>query len=185
MNSRIGPRRALRTVAIAIGLAFVTVTTAAAAPAKAPRVTRDKPCTMLTTKQVAKAFGNPTAEGVEQSVVLSCTWLVGTDPNALPGGSFATQQLFPSILNTTHSAKGAIEDSHAIDLLAEDDLHDVDGVGRSAYMNSTRGRLNVQATKKFAFIVVWSPASKEGPIGKKNEKKLIRLAKDIVKRAPK
>ena len=166
-------------VAVAIGL------TASAVAAKGPRIQRDKACTMVTKKQVQKAFGSPVADGVEQTVVLSCTFLVGTDPNAEPGGSFATQQLFPSILNTTESAKAAIEDSHAIDLLAEDDLRDVDGVGKSAYMNSTRGRLTVQATKKYAFVVVWSIASKEGPIGKANEKKLIRLAKDIVKRAPK
>lgn len=173
-----------RLVALLALSTLVTAISAGEAVAKGPRVQRDKACTMVTTKQVEKAFGSPVADGVEQTVVLSCTYLVGTDPNTAPGGSFATQQLFPSILNTTHTAKAAIEDSHAIDLLAEDDLHDVD-VGKSAYMNSTRGRLTVQATKKFAFIVVWSIASKEGPIGKKNEKKLIRLAKDIVKRAPK
>ena len=177
--------RASARVIVAAVVLVLAMGSGLAAAVPAARVKRDKACTMVTKKQVEKAFGGPVAEGVEQTVVLSCTYLVGTDPNTAPGGSFATQQLFPSILNTTDSAKAAIEDNHAIDLIAEDDLRDVDGVGRSAYMNSTRGRLTVQANKKFVFILVWSLGSKEGRIGKANEKKLIRLAKDIVKRAPK
>jgi len=156
----------------------------AASPSKGKRVQRDKACTMVTERQVEKAFGSPVAEGVEQTVVLSCTYLVGVDPNQPPGGSFATQQLFPSILNTTDTAKQAVADSHAIDLIAEDDLREVEGVGRRAYFNATHGRIVVQATKKFAFVLIWSPESVDGRITKKQEKQLIKLAKDVVKRAP-
>jgi len=176
-------RASARVIAAAVVL-VLAMGSGLAAAAPAARVTRDSACTMVTAKQVEKAFGGPVAEGVEQSVVLSCTYLVGTDPNTAPGGSFATQQLFPSILNTTKTAKAAIEDAHAIDLIAEDDLRDVDGVGKSAYIDQTQGRIVVQANKKFTFILIWSPASKITRIGKKAEKQLIKLAKNIVKRAP-
>ena len=176
--------RALRMVTLAIVTTFAAASVAGAGTAKPKRIKRDEACTIVTTRQVEKAFGGPVAEGVEQEVVLSCTYLVGTDPLAEPGGSFAAQQLFPSILNTTDSAKAAVEDAHAIAVVTEDDLRDVDDVGRAAYINSTRGEIVVQANKKYAFILIWSPESVVTPSTKAVEKKLIALAKDVVKRAP-
>ena len=161
---------------------------ALAAPSKGKRVQRDKACTMVTERQVEKAFGSPVAEGVENAVVLTCTYVVGEDPTQSPGGEFATTQLFPSILNTTGTAKKAVQDAHAIDLLAEDDLREVEDVGRRAFFNATRGRLVVLANKKYAFVLNWTtpavPNTPEGRISKKHEQALTRLAKDIVKRAP-
>ena len=176
--------RALRTIALTACVSLA-MTGSALAGTSGKRVTRDKACTMVTTKQVEKAFGGPVAEGVENAVVLACTYIVGEDRTQPPGGEFATQQLFPSILNTTDSAKEAVEDAHAIDVLAEHDLEDVDKLGRYAYYNATEGRIVVQATKKFAFVLNWSPGSQEGPLSKKHKKALIRLAKDVAKRAPK
>jgi len=161
----------------------------AGAPSKDKRVQRDKACTMVTERQVEKALGGPVAEGVENAVVLTCTYVVGDDPTQRPGGEFATTQLFPSILNTTGTAKKAVQDAHAIDLLAEDDLREVEDVGRRAFFNATRGRLVVLANKKYAFVLNWTtpavPNTPEGRISKKHEKALIRLAKAVVKRAPK
>ena len=184
--------RALRTTALTACVSLLMTGTALAGKS-GKRVIRDKACTMVTTRQVEKAFGGPVAEGVENAVVLACTYIVGEDRTQAPGGEFATQQLFPSILNTTDTAKEAIEDARSIDVLAEHDLEDVDGVGRYAYYDATDGRIMVQATKKFAFVLNWTtpapatpqPGQPEGRLSKKHKKALIRLAKDVVKRAPK
>lgn len=180
---------ARRARVIGVGLGAVLVASSALAAAGgaatvAKRVSPNKACTMVTVRQVEKAFGGPVAPGVEAPAVLSCTYLVGADPAQAPGGSFATQQLFPSFVNTTDTAKAAIEDAHAIDSLANDDLRDVDGVGKYAYFNATKGFVVVQASKKFAFVLTWNPGSVPGPISKREQKKLVALAKDVTKRAP-
>ena len=63
---------------------------------------------------------------------------------------------------------------------------DVEHLGVSAYVDLTRGVLVVAANKRYAFSVAWHPASVTyGKITNGEAKKLIKLAKDIVKRVPK
>src|SRR5688572_21929841 len=97
MGQVVTRRRAVRFATLPVVLVFAATNVARAATSRA-KSKRDEACTIVTTRQVEKAFGGPVAEGVEQEVVLSCTYLVGLDPLQPPGGSFAAQQLFPSIL---------------------------------------------------------------------------------------
>jgi hypothetical protein len=170
-------------VALASGIAGAT---AGSALAKAkPKGKVDDPCTLLDASKVGKVFGGPVAEPKLDTVFVSCTFEVGDDPTQSPGGSVAVAQLFPHFGQALPTATEAFQDQHAIDVLSNFELADIEGLGRDAYMNLTNGTLVVLATKKFEFSVSWSPASVASHVATKDQKKLVKLAKQIVTRAPK
>lgn len=153
---------------------------------KGPKIKINDACTILSPKQVAKAFGGPAKPKVSLIGGQDCNYPVGVDPNTLPGGTLSTEQLFPNLLAPVSDAPAAVEDTHAIDTLSGDQLTDVTHLGIEAYINYTKGILLVAAKKKYAFSVTWHPASvTHGTITVAEGKKLITLAKDIVKRARK
>jgi hypothetical protein len=170
-------------VALATGIAGAT-----AGPASAkstPKGTIDDPCTLLDASKVGKVFGGPVAEPVLDSVFVSCTFAVGEDPTQTPGGLVAVAQLFPHFGQALPTAPSAFQDQHAIDVLSNFELIDVENLGRGAYMNLTNGTLVVLANKKFEFSVAWQPGSATTHVTKKDQKKLVKLAKQAVARAPK
>jgi hypothetical protein len=150
---------------------------------KSPRATINNPCTLLTIKQVQKQFGGPIAPPTLDQVYLSCHYLVGTNP-AVAGGTLSVVQLFPNYLQKSSStAKSAFEDEHAIDMLSNNILADVNGVGRDAYMNLTKGTLVVLATKNFLITLSWAPTPAR-KLNARDIRKLKALAKIAVPRSP-
>jgi hypothetical protein len=141
-------------------------------------------CTMLRTPKV-KAFGSPIKVSV--SVYLhdgGCDGFVGADPAQPPGGHLITVQIYPAADRSFANAQAAVADQHAVDSLSNNVLEDVSGLGTSAYLNRTTGTFVVAATKKLTFSVAWTRAGSTA-LSSADEKKLLALAKDIVKRAPK
>ena len=180
--------RSARLVAgVIAGVLLSTYATMATASAdlgarRTPNATVDNPCTLLAVKQVKKEFGGPVATPLFNKLFLSCKYAVGTDPTQ-KGGTLVAVLLFPSFLSHTGTAKAAYEDQHAIDMLSNSVLTDVNGVGRSAYMNLTNGELVVLATKRFVFTLRWQPAPAR-PVNARDIKKLTALAKLVVPRFP-
>jgi hypothetical protein len=159
----------------------------AAVDAKGSKIKLHQACGILSSRQVAKAFGGPAhpKEPVALSSGNDCNYPVGADPKQLPGGTLSTEQLFPNLFVAVSNAPGAVEDTHAIDTLSGDDLADVNHLGLEAYINYTKGVLLVAATKKFGFSLTWHPASvTHGTITHPEGRKLITLAQDVMKRVP-
>jgi len=185
--------RSLRITATVVVAAVAAASGAATASAvvdakaiKGPKIKINDACTILSVKQVVKAFGGPALPKVSLIGGQDCNYPVGVDPKVLPGGTLSTEQLYPNLLAPVNNAPAAVEDTHAIDTLSGDNLADVNHLGLEAYINYTKGVLLVAAKKKYAFSVTWHPASTtHGVITVAEGKKLIKLAKDIVKRAPK
>ncbi len=157
---------------------------ATAVVAAKPKGKIDRPCTLLDAATVKKAFGGPVADPVEDDVFASCTFAVGDDPTQAPGGLVSVVQLFPSFSQALPTAKTAFQDQHAIDVLSNFELSDVNGLGLGAYMNLTTGTLVVLASKKFELSVSWQPGSITTTVTKQDQQKLVQLAKQAVKRAP-
>lgn len=150
----------------------------AAAKPKEPRVKINDGCTMLVKKQIKKAFGSPV---VLHDEPLGCSAVVGADPAVAPGGRMVAYQEYPNLDQL--SARAAVEDRHAAEFLGEDPLEDVPGVGKYAYVNRVVGVIVVQATKTFAFSLLWQ----RGGVLEINDadlKQLVKLAKDVVARSP-
>lgn len=177
------------TVAVLVAAAITAsgaMTAGAAVDTKGPKIKINHACTILSTQQVVQAFGGPAQPKVSLVGGQDCNYPVGVDPNTLPGGTLSTEQLYPNLLAPLSDAPAAVEDTHAIDTLSSDNVADVNHLGLEAYINYTKGVLFVAAKKRFAFSVSWHPASvTHGTITVPEGKKLMKLAQDIVKRAPK
>lgn len=177
-----------RIVSVVVGLTLGTGVAGAAAgstPAGGrPKGRIDHPCTLLDASKVAKAFGDPVADPVLDATYLACKYAVGDDPTQAPGGVVSAVQLFPRFAQALPTAPKAFQDQHAVDVLSDFELADVSGLGRAAYMNLTTGALVVLANKKFEFIVAWQPGSVTTPVTKRDQKKLVSLAKQMVARSP-
>lgn len=178
-----------RIISLILGFALaaaVVGTSAGSALAKAkPKGVIDDPCTLLDASKVEKVFGGPVADPVLDTTFISCAYAVGDDPTQEPGGTVNVVQLFPHFGQALPNATDAFQDQHAIDVLSEYELADINGLGRDAYMNLTNGTLVVLATKKVEISVSWQPGSVTTPVTKSDQKKLVKLAKQAVARAPK
>jgi hypothetical protein len=170
-------------------LGAITALALIAAPAGATVGTKTTPvklgsaCTMLRTPKV-KAFGSPVKISVSAFLHEGgCDGFVGVDSAQPPGGKLGAFQIYPAVDRSFATPRAAVEDQHAVDQLSQDALEDVSGVGLSAYLNRTKGTL-VVATKKLAFGVTWIRAGTTD-LSPADQKKLLALAKDIVKRSPK
>jgi len=175
-------RRITSTVVVgslAVSLAFVA---GAAAAQKKPKVKINKACTMLIEKKVAKAFGAPVVIASDSfGGPLGCTASVGTDPAVPPGGRLVAYQEYPNL--DIFDARNAVNDRRAAESLANDLIEDVDGIGKLAYLNRTIGVIVVQASKKYAFSLLWQRAGATG-LSDADAKNLLDLAKDVVARSP-
>ena len=175
-------RNLLTTAVVACIAASLALGPAAAAAQKKPKVKIDKACTMLVEKKVAKAYGSPVVIASDSfGGPLGCTASVGADPAVPPGGKLVAYQEYPNL--DVFSAKDAVNDRRAAESLANDVIADVDGVGKLAYLNSTIGVIVVQASKKFAFSLLWQRAGSTG-LSEADAKQLTALAKDVVARSP-
>jgi hypothetical protein len=179
-----------RSRGLGLMLGAITAVALIAAPAganvgtKTTRVKLGHACTMLQTPKV-KAFGSPVAIAVSPFLHdVGCEGSIGADPAQPPGGRMTAYQNYPSLDRSFDNARAAIEDQHAVDLLSKNVLEDVPNLGTSAYLNRTNGTLVVAATKKLAFTVGWNRAGTTS-LSPADQKKLLALAKDIVKRSPK
>ena len=177
--------RSTRAISAAMMLMLVTPGIAGAQvdAKKPPKATLDQPCTFVKKSEIGKQFGKPVGTPTADQTFLGCQFPVGSDPATPPGGTFTVVQIFPSFQNSSANGKDAFEDAHAIDVLANDELSDVTAVGKSAYMNFTKGVLTVLADKKFLFTLTWQPAGAK-PLTQRDLAKLITLAKKAVARAP-
>ncbi len=177
-----------RIMSVILGLALasgvVSATAGSAAAKSKPKGVLDDPCTLLDASKVAKVFGGPVAEPDLDTVFVSCAYAVGDDPTQEPGGTVNVVQLFPRFGQALSNATDAFQDQHAIDVLSEFELADVEGLGRDAYMNLTSGTLVVLATKKVEISVSWQPGSVTTEVTKADQRKLVKLAKQAVARAP-
>jgi hypothetical protein len=180
--------KARRVAAIAAGIGCLlgmAVGAGAAPKPKGPEIVLGTGCSIVATSQIEESFGEPVlflpVHGVGD---FDCLYDVGVDATAPPGGRFMMIQEFPSYFEEGQpTARLAVEDRRAIDTLSEQETVDVDKLGITAYLNRTTGTIVVAATKKYAFSLQWDPAGRDG-ITKAERKKLIALAKDVVKRAP-
>lgn len=149
-----------------------------------------RPCTYLTTKQVAKVFGSPvtvdpTNRGASTLVSSACSYLVG--PAGQPTGALVALDLFPFFPPPGQTAFDALEGQRATDSLGG--LTIVDGkLGQKSYIDLDRSVIAVAPNKKFAFTLQWLPSGGPpigGKLDAKTQKKLTTLAKQIIARAPK
>jgi len=175
-------RQVLSTLVIGCVAASLALGPSAAAAQKKPKVKIDKACTMLVEKKVSKAFGSPVviASG-SFGGPLGCEAAVGADPAVPPGGKLIAYQEYPNF--DVFDARNAVNDRRAAESLANDLIEDVDGVGKLAYLNRTIGVIVVQATKTYAFSLLWQRAGAT-ELSDADAKKLVTLAKDVVARAP-
>ena len=65
--------------------------------------------------------------------------------------------------------------------MSDDILSDVEGVGKAAYVNRTKGTITVLATKKYAFTLQWARAG-DVEMTDADRTKLTSLAKNVVAR---
>lgn len=143
-------------------------------------------CSITSPQKIGQRFGKPVKTVVFHTIgTYDCLYNVGVDPAQAPGGTFQTLQLYPSIVNPWPRASAAYEDEHAVDTESTDQLQDVNKLGVQAYIDNTTGKLVVQASKKYVFYLAWHPAPGGTPITNVDAQRLIALAKDVIKRAPK
>jgi len=170
-------RRGGLVIAAALSASLVLGSTASGTP-KDPKVKINDGCTMLVKKEIKKRFGSPV---VLHDEPLGCSAVVGADATVASGGRIVAYQEYPNLDQL--SARAAVEDRHAAEFLGEDPLEDVAGVGKYAYVNRAVGVIVVQASKKFAFSLLWQRGGVL-TINDADLKKLVKLAKDIVARSP-
>ena len=157
---------------------------AAEAPSK--RIAVDDACTIVSRRDVEKAFGRPATEGTLSAERLSCQYGVGVggDRSEASGGVLTASHLFPNYFQRSSTARAAVEDRHAIETLSGHLLDDVFRVGRSAYLNRTTGDLIVLATRHYAFVLRWEPTSPGTQNRSRDTRSLKELARGAVARAP-
>jgi hypothetical protein len=169
--------------ATAVIVASLAVSAAASTPAAKLKI--DDACTFVTEQQIADAFGEP-VEFLPVHFVGSfdCVWEVKGGTSA-GGGRFQTYQLYPNFAVGLESARSAYVDERAIDTLSESNLKEIEGVGQAAFINYTENHITVLANKKLAFTLIWEDADAASELAKSDAKKLIALAKKVVRRASK
>jgi hypothetical protein len=138
-------------------------------------------CTMLKDHELVKAFGQPVTKKDYYLKTFACSYILGTDATVPPGGQFTAYQLFPTDFEAA-SARFVVEDNHATESLSEEELVDVNNVGIDAYLNVTRNKIVVLATKKFAFELTWKPAPAGTQLSNDAIKQLKSLARKVVAR---
>lgn len=167
---------------LAIGVSVIGMTAPAYAKTS-PKVAANDACTIVTPKQAAR-FGKPVAAAVPGPANLDCKFGVGADPAAAPGGTLTALILYPNQFAAhVDNAQLGVEDQHAIDQLSSQEVEDVSGLGTSAYFNTTKGEVVFAPNKKLGIILNWAPAPAGTVMSARDHKKLIALAKDVVKRA--
>lgn len=145
----------------------------------------DDACSFVTEKEIGKAFGKP-VELIPIHFVggYDCNWNVAGGPE-MNGGRFQTYQLYPNFVVGLYSAHAAFVDERAIDSIANANLVDRYGIGKAAFVNYTEGHITVQASRKFAFTLLWVDANPTAELQERDVTKLVSLAKKVVRRAPK
>jgi hypothetical protein len=145
---------------LTIVLVLAAYAGAPGAAAKAARIDPGDACTILSIKQIGKTFGKPVVIDASASTLgnIGCSAKVGVDPAQKPGGTMVSFQDFPNLLAPQPSARAAVEDRRAIEVLSDNQIEDVNGVGLSAYLNRTTRAITVVATKKYAFSLTWNAA---------------------------
>jgi hypothetical protein len=138
-------------------------------------------CTMLKDSELVKAFKEPVTKKDYYLKTFACSYTLGADAAVAPGGQFTAYQLFPTDFEAA-SALFVVEDNHATESLSDEELVDVNRVGNEAYLNVTRNKIVVLATKKFAFELTWKPAPAGTPLSKAEIKQLKALAQKVVAR---
>lgn len=137
----------------------------------------------MTAKQLKVRFGSPVGAPILGATTLFCTYTIGKDPTVVPGGTFTAIQQYPNLFAPRlDDARVAVEDQLAIDQLSDQDIEDVPKLGNSAYLNRTKGEVVFSATRKLAFILNWSPAPAGTPLTPRQERHLITLAQEVIKR---
>ena len=144
----------------------------------------DDACTIVSRRDVEKAFGRPATVGTASADKLACHYGVAAEPGQPAASVLTATQFFPNFFVRVDSAPSAVEDRHAIDTLSGHRLADVFRVGRSAYLDETTGDLVVLATKRYAFVLRWEPAPFGAQISSRDARKLRSLARVAVARAP-
>ena len=177
-------RRTLRciTALAVIGLVAAASTPAFAKPASGKISTTDA-CTIVT-KRLLSRFGRPVGAPTPGPTKLDCTFPVGQDPAVAPGGTFTAYVLYPNpFAARVDSSQAGVEDQFAINKLSNEDIEDVSGLGPSAFFNRTESYVVFAPNKKLGVILRWLPAPAGTTMTKRDQNRLIALAKDVTKRA--
>jgi hypothetical protein len=170
---------ALATLGVAVGL---IAPLAAPAAAKTAPIAKDDACTLVTKKQAAK-FDKPVAAPVPGPAKLDCKFAVGDAVNG-PGGTLTALILYPNLFAArVDNARLGLEDQRAIDQISDQAIEDVNGLGTSAYLNTTKGEVVFAPNKKLGVILNWAPAPAGTEMSKRDRAKLLALAKAVRKRA--
>ena len=171
--------------AVTVVVAFATPLGVAAAQ-RDPKLPLGEACDILTERDIEKAFGGPVTLVLYDPLGLyDCIRKRGEGSTVPGGGQFQFIQLFPGLPVGPSNARDIVDDQRAFDALANAELVDLDGLGRQAYVNRTEGSLVVAATKKYAFKLTWTDDDPTAGLTRRDEKKLIKIARKLIKRAPK
>lgn len=179
-------RGTVRWITAVVGIALVTSLSAPAWAEGGTKLKQNDACNVVTAKQVKARFGGPVGAPVPAPANLSCTYAVGTDPAVAPGGTLTVIQHYPSPFATrVANAQAAVEDQLAVDQLSDQEAVIVPKVGKSAYINRTKGEILFAPTQRLAFIFNWAPAPAGTRLTPRQERQLIALARQVTARANK
>jgi len=170
------------TTLTAVGL-FASMSAPAFAQTKPGKISPADACTIVTAKQVAR-FGRTVGTPTPTATKLDCKYPVGANPAAAPGGTLTAIVLYPNVFAAqVDNAQLGLEDQFAIDKLSGQDVEDVGGLGTSAFFNRTNGYVAFAPNKKLGVILRWTPSPVGKALTKRDQNKLIALAKAVTRRA--
>lgn len=176
----------LRKLSVLVTGVAITVTVAgmdAAVAAPAKRVNPKDACTLLAAKKVHGAFGGSRTRASRAGPLptLVCYYLVA-DGLAEVGTLTATID-YRKGDDTAPNATQAIEGIVDPDVAGGVNVEAIEGVGKLAYLYPDDGQIVAAANKALGFRLLWAPGGQAAPLDAKTRKALVRLAKDVVKRA--
>jgi hypothetical protein len=159
-------RRRLRTVlgaglliaALVVGGVSIAGAGVASKLPKGPKIDRTKPCTLLSTAQVAKVFAttatvDPT--NADSVIATDCAWVVG-DP-AAPAGRLVALVLYPAFGGSPSiDAVDIVESDRASAQISGSSVVDLP-LGKGGFIERPRSFAEVAPTKMFAFSLEWQP----------------------------
>lgn len=170
------PLAACAALGLGAGAAF-------AAPKPAQKVKLDDACSLVLPARIVRAFGGPVVRHRAGPLPTRVCYVdVGANKAEAPGGTLTASFEYIKGDDTASDAQEGVERIVDPDVAGGVKVEAVEGVGKLAYAYPDDGGLLVAVGNRFAFRLLWAPASQPAPLTAQARKALVKLAKDAVKR---
>jgi hypothetical protein len=155
----------------------------AAPPVQAKKVSLKNACTLLATANVKQVFGGDRVRAQRAGPLPThvCYYLSASGREQV--GTLTATIEYRKGDDTAPNAVQAVEGVVDPDVAGGVNVEAVDGVGKLAYLYVDDGAIVAAANKALGFRLIWAPGGQPAPMDAKTRKALIRLAKEVVKRA--